>query len=162
MRHEDDGFCAMFTSIFDGGKGTDNALIVRDLCAIEGDIEVNLNNEKSVRVSIDGITENSFINTRISTCLSLRSTSVIASFLERDMMRGPTRGLGGVVFQRCPFDVVVGQLRLPSGVDRYAEEVAQSSLLEVLVRKGLATTTYYILLKFIDIHTHWTFSHGRI
>lgn len=44
--HEDDGFGAMVAGVFDGGKGTDNALIVCNfLVGVERDIEVDLEDD---------------------------------------------------------------------------------------------------------------------
>lgn len=43
MRHENNGLGAMLASIFDGGKGADNPLVVGDfLVAVQRDIEVHL------------------------------------------------------------------------------------------------------------------------
>jgi hypothetical protein len=46
MAHEDHGFGAVVTRIFDGGKCADDALVVGDfLVAVEGDVEVDLESE---------------------------------------------------------------------------------------------------------------------
>ena len=43
MGHQDDGFRSILKSVFDRGKGTDNALVICDLeLTVEWDIEVNL------------------------------------------------------------------------------------------------------------------------
>lgn len=46
--HEDDGLGAMVASVFDGGKGTDDALVVGDvLFGVERDVEVDLEDSVS-------------------------------------------------------------------------------------------------------------------
>jgi hypothetical protein len=87
--HEDNAFCAVVDGVFDGGDGADDALVVSDfLVGVEGDVEVDL----VVMVSIysrDDCSDESYLRklrTLIRTRLSLRSTSVIASLLERDIL----------------------------------------------------------------------------
>jgi hypothetical protein len=42
VRHEDDGFGTVLDCILDRGEGAYDALVVGDLVALEGDVEVNL------------------------------------------------------------------------------------------------------------------------
>lgn len=74
----------MLDCIFDGRKGTDYSLIVRDLLVgVEGDIEVDLGQVSTGRTEKEYSMEN---RTRIKTRLSLRSTSVMASLFDKDMV----------------------------------------------------------------------------
>jgi len=85
MGHEDDGLGAILDGVLDGGEGTDDTLVVGDfLVGVEGDVEVDLasivSNDPSLRI-LSGEK-----HTRMRTRLSLRSTSVMATLLLRDMM----------------------------------------------------------------------------
>jgi hypothetical protein len=42
VAHQNDSFGAIVACVFDGGEGANNALVVCDLVAVEGDIEVDL------------------------------------------------------------------------------------------------------------------------
>lgn len=42
MGHENDGFGALLYSVFDGGQGSYNALVVRNLVSIERNVEIDL------------------------------------------------------------------------------------------------------------------------
>jgi len=50
--HEDDGLCAMVDGVLDGGDGTDDALGVGDLVTVEGDVEVDAN-EDALALEVD-------------------------------------------------------------------------------------------------------------
>ena len=53
MGHEDDGFGAMVAGVFDGGKGTNDALIVGDfLVRVEGNVKVDLQGDCQVNPHI--------------------------------------------------------------------------------------------------------------
>ena len=81
MGHEDDGFGAMVNSVFDGRNSTDDALIVGDLLlGVLRDVEVDL------KGLVGSDTECSDELTLMRTLLSLRSTSVIESLFERDIV----------------------------------------------------------------------------
>ena len=44
--HEDDGFGAVVAGVFNGGKGTDDALVVCDIpVGVEWDVEVDLEDD---------------------------------------------------------------------------------------------------------------------
>lgn len=85
MAHEHDGFGAVVARIFDGGESADNALVVGDLVAVEGDVEVDLESELSDFEAVMYL-EWSAKRTRMRTRLSFRSTSAMESLLERDML----------------------------------------------------------------------------
>lgn len=83
MRHEHNGLGTVLNGILDGGEGTNNTLRVGNvLVLVERDVEVNL-------FQISGY-ESLALNwpelTRIKTRLPLRSTSVMGSLLERDIV----------------------------------------------------------------------------
>ena len=83
--HEDDGLGAILDGVLDGGEGTDDTLVVGDvLVGVEGDVEVDLASIVSIDSSLDVISSGK--RTRMRTRLSLRSTSVMATLLLRDMM----------------------------------------------------------------------------
>jgi hypothetical protein len=88
--HQDDGFGAILDSVLDGGEGAGDTLVVGDLgvgLLVEGNVEVDLKSLLSVlctymyRVEVFG-----YRHTRMRTRLPLRSTSVMESLLERDMI----------------------------------------------------------------------------
>ncbi len=64
VRHEDDGLGLLLDGILDGRESSNDTLVVGDLVAVHGTLK----------------------STRISTFLSLRSTSVMPSLLERDIL----------------------------------------------------------------------------
>jgi len=86
--HEDDGFGAILDRIFDRGQGADDALVVGDLgvgLLVEGNVEVDLVvHQYPGHESLKG--RCGLAHTRINTLLPLRSTSVIGSLLERDIV----------------------------------------------------------------------------
>jgi hypothetical protein len=86
--HQDDGFGAILDSVLDGGEGAGDTLVVGNLgvgLLVEGNVEVDLKSLLSVlctyRVEVFG-----YRHTRMRTRLPLRSTSVMESLLERDMI----------------------------------------------------------------------------
>ena len=73
----------MFDGISNSGKGTNDALVICDLfIGVKRNVEVDL---KDMVSCVQHISMR-WLHTRISTRLSFKSTSVIASLLERDMM----------------------------------------------------------------------------
>lgn len=83
--HQHDGLGAVVDSILDGGQSTDDTLGVGDLqVLVEGDIEVDLLNGMPLEVGARDEWSNQY--TRIRTRLSLRSTSVMLSLLESDIL----------------------------------------------------------------------------
>lgn len=84
VRHQDDSLGAILNSVLDGGQSTNDALVVGDLLVgIKGDVEVDL-----CYISLCPLSSQLYANrrTRIRTRLPLRSTSVMASLLERDIL----------------------------------------------------------------------------
>ena len=47
MGHQDNGLCAIVDGVSDCGEGTNNALVVCDGGAVQGDVEVDLYNHSS-------------------------------------------------------------------------------------------------------------------
>lgn len=76
----------MFAGVLDGWKGAHDSLVVCDLIVrVQGDIEVDL----SVLAEASGILFSLGViqaHTLIKTLLPFRSTSVMASLLDKDMM----------------------------------------------------------------------------
>ena len=76
----------MLAGILDCGKSADNALVVSYFGTVKRDIEVDLDSDCLVLILRLGIAVEWINYTRIKTRLPLRSTSVIASLLERDIV----------------------------------------------------------------------------
>lgn len=85
--HENDGLGAIVEGVLDGGEGTDDTLVVGDvLVTVERDVEVDLGDPVSNYPIPLHIYGELCKHTRIRTRLSLRSMSVMATLLLRDMM----------------------------------------------------------------------------
>lgn len=88
MGHEDNSLGSVVNGIFDCWDGSGDALVVGDLLIrIEGDVEVDL--FVGAYVSASSVAACSYPGdqlTLIKTLLSLSSTSVIDSLLERDIV----------------------------------------------------------------------------
>ena len=91
MGHEDDCFSAMFNGVFDCWEGADDALVVCDFgvgLLVEWDIKVDLQVQVLSIVPCSSRARRVFelvARTRMRIRLSLRSQSVMASLLDRDM-----------------------------------------------------------------------------
>ena len=80
----------MLTGVFDGGNGADDSLIIGNvLLTVKRDIEINLSAIRFCQLHLlefRGRGRRSEQLTLMRTLFPFRSTSVIASLLERDMM----------------------------------------------------------------------------
>ena len=86
MGHEGDGLGSMVDRVLDGWKSTDNTLVVGNfLLRIKGDVEVYLCCGVKSILPVQS-RQVSVVLTLMRTRLSLSSTSVMASLLERDIL----------------------------------------------------------------------------